>query len=178
MSHDHWVARGAIEDLTFMGPRASSAVPTLIRVMSEHPDSFIRFLAAESLGAIHSYPDIVIPSLTSALRDENDDVREGAAHALGLFGPLATSAVPELVAALREHRIYDPDAECLRMIDPEVATSFLKSREHIDNGLESADEPSRLAVGQVLVSPPRISATYCGCHPKAAFRTSLSPCLA
>ena len=135
MSHEQWVARGAIEDLTFMGPRASSAVPTLIRVMSEHPDSFIRFKAATSLGEIHSYPDIVIPALTTALRDENDDVREGAAHSLGQFGPLAKSAVAELVAALTEHRIYDPDAECLRMIDPEVATTFLKSREHVDDGL-------------------------------------------
>ena len=49
-----------------------------------------------------------MPNLSEALSDEDDFVREWAAHALGAIGPAAADAVPALTEALLD------DEPCVR----------------------------------------------------------------
>jgi hypothetical protein len=81
------------------GAKGKAAVPALVARLApelrEHAE-YLRRVAAESLGRIGAG---AVPALQAALADESDERRVGAAMALGLIGPKAKRAGPELEAA-------------------------------------------------------------------------------
>jgi HEAT repeat protein len=87
-----------------MGPKASAAVPALIKLVND-PNAEVRFSAVLALRYMGTEVVQAIPALSSALNDNaiglrrpgNDfQVREMAAQVLGRIGPDARMAVPGL----------------------------------------------------------------------------------
>jgi HEAT repeat protein len=56
----------------------------------------VRHKAAVTLESFGREAEAAVPNLIEALSDEDDFVREWAAHALGAIGPAAVDAVPAL----------------------------------------------------------------------------------
>ena len=79
-----------------------------------------RVIAARLLQQRKGDPAHVVPALTEALKDKEDDVRWSAAIGLGYFGDQARDAVPGLQAALedRDARVREAAAVALSRIDP------------------------------------------------------------
>jgi len=91
-------SQSAIEDaLAWIGPAAKPAIPLLLG-MATHANPRLKANALWALGEIHAEPELCVPVLIHALADADDWVRLCAAHALGMFGADAKSAVPSLSA--------------------------------------------------------------------------------
>src|SRR6266849_2410389 len=62
----------------------------------------------------------IVPALTDALKDKDEDVRWSAAIGLGYFGDQAKDAIPALQAAQhdRDARVREAAAVALSRIDP------------------------------------------------------------
>jgi len=114
-----------------LGTNALAAVPFLIRfVASEDEEDAV--YAAEMLGNLKIEPEIVVPSLTSALRYSNAPVeyamnakmnrQQMAAYALARFGRQATLAVPSLLKLAQDSEgyTYHLATNALGKIAPEV----------------------------------------------------------
>ncbi len=81
----------------------------------EHGNPELRMCAAKALVDVGP---LAVPSLTTALGDENAGVRERAAYALGAIGAEAKSAVPALAEALKDGqaRVRRRAADALRAV--------------------------------------------------------------
>jgi HEAT repeat protein len=80
------------EALGWIGPEAKPAIPLLLSAAT-NSNSKVRASALWTLGEIHAEPSLCVPELIGALADSDDWAQLSAAHALGLFGADAQSAV-------------------------------------------------------------------------------------
>jgi PBS lyase HEAT-like repeat-containing protein len=110
----------AASDLGDFGPSAKAAVPFLIQAL-QGPQVELHEAAIQSLGRIHSNPDVVLPLLVPCLT--NDDLNEDAAIALGNFGSVAREAFPKIVPLLKngDPHVRVAARTALKKIDPETA---------------------------------------------------------
>lgn len=93
------VRRATLDVLEAMGHGAASAIPTLVRALSDR-DRFVRWAAARALGKVRPrQPETVVPYLAALLGDADPDLRVTAAASLREYGKLARSALPALLAA-------------------------------------------------------------------------------
>jgi HEAT repeat protein len=81
------------------------AIPALITIFKEDPDSRVRSQALWALGCMRKSATAAIPTLVAALRDPQQQVRLNAAWALGRMEEAATPAIPTLTVILQK----DPD---------------------------------------------------------------------
>jgi HEAT repeat protein len=104
------------------GGDAKAAVHPLLEALKDR-SWHIRFTAAQTLGYIHSEPELVVPALMELLHDPVMDVHEAAADALGAFGADGRPAVTQLLGMLSESnaRVKVAASRALRAIDPEAA---------------------------------------------------------
>jgi HEAT repeat protein len=118
------VRKAAIEALGSIGPKAQAAIPALMNAL-EDPDEEVRGYVPLALADICGEK---IQALTDALGKDSPYLRRlGAITALGIIGPKASAAVPQIATAFRE-----PDKE-IRMraikalgdIEDEKAIPFL-----------------------------------------------------
>jgi HEAT repeat protein len=87
----------AIEDaFAWIGPPAKPAIPLLLRAAT-NSNSRVRANALWALGEIHTQPELCVPALIHALNDSDEWAVLSAAHALGMFGTDAQSAVGYLI---------------------------------------------------------------------------------
>lgn len=113
-----------IETLGFIGPRAKTAVPLILKSLEHNPEGIDAIMA---LGRIHAQPDASVPALAQCLKaSRRMEIRCVGAWSLGLFGRDARPAVPLLVEMLK-----DPDralekvaSEAIQQIDPETAAKL------------------------------------------------------
>ena len=105
------------------GPEGEAAVPALIDATRDK-DGWVRTQVAKSLARHGVGASEAVPAVAGLLRNENPNLRWGAAESLGAFGPAAVAAV----AALREARddpeeiVRDAAEKALRAIErPETA---------------------------------------------------------
>jgi HEAT repeat protein len=110
--------------LAAIGPPAGSAIPALIKGMT-NSSLAVRALSINALSRIHADPEIVVPALIKCLSDIDNDaeVDDEAAVALGSFGAAAKPAIPALIELLQHP---GPDLHywagiALSQIDPEAA---------------------------------------------------------
>jgi len=98
-------SQSAIEDaLAWIGPAAKPAIPLLLRG-GTNSNPKVRSNALWALGEIHAEPQLCVPELIHALSDSDDWARLSAAHALGMFGNDAQSAVPSLTELTNVPRV-------------------------------------------------------------------------
>ena len=140
-------ARSAIEDaFSWIGPDARPALPFLLRATT-NSNNRVRANALWALGEIHAEPDFCIPALLRGLKDGDSWAQTSAAHALGMFGPDASAAIPALAqvaqlsqfsaTAMSRSSFVQARFEALRAlrrIDPSAASGT--------NGNGSASETS------------------------------------
>lgn len=96
------------------------SIPVLLEALVDQ-EYGVQLAAQSALGRIPS----AIPALIEALDDPVADRRDGAANALGYFGPLAREAVPKLVVLLKEDDKFVrwSAINTLANIGPESATA-------------------------------------------------------
>src|SRR5262249_54718363 len=123
--------------------------------------TFLRSLAARSLGRIGAAHKDVVPALTAALEDKEVLVRAAAARALGQIGPKAKDAAPALLKIAKRKELFAGEAAgvALACVDPEntPATHELLTgygddqfRQRVLKALAPADDPLGV-IGLLLV---------------------------
>jgi hypothetical protein len=85
-----------------MGEQARRAVPVIVEALAYSGSGDA---AAEALGNLCFDPPLVIPALRHRVRDFQTPVAVASANALGKFGPKASWAAPDLMAALADSRL-------------------------------------------------------------------------
>jgi HEAT repeat protein len=138
----------ALEALQHLGP---AAVPTLAKGLASRDPSERAASAAALGGVLPASGDAVAP-LRAALKDDDFEVRRHAVFALGLLGPKASAAVPDLVRVLAEApepELRAQAALALGQIDPaaDAAQKVLKA------ALGDADAQVRRHSAQALNRP-------------------------
>ncbi len=90
----------AAADLAHLGAAARPALPVLRRALEDR-DFYVSLAAAQALGRLGKR-DEAIQAIKVRLRDVDVRVRCAAADALGDLGPVARSALPDLLEALAD----------------------------------------------------------------------------
>jgi HEAT repeat protein len=109
------------ERLASYGTNAAPAVPGLVNWL-ESKNGYNAEAAAFALGEIRVRPNIGVPALTWAVTNVDSACRYAAVDALGSFGPDARTAVPILVACLKDPWVASVTARSLGQIRCEAAT--------------------------------------------------------
>ncbi|HTU93994.1 MAG TPA: HEAT repeat domain-containing protein [Gemmataceae bacterium] len=116
------------------------AVPALIEALKDKREG-VALLAGEALGWVLPPPKQAVPALCAAVK--NDRAHAAVyAHALGLLGPPARSAAPELTELLTDAASRAEAAVALVRIDPQQAD---KAVPPLIKDLEAEDEKQRQA---------------------------------
>jgi HEAT repeat protein len=97
----------AADALGHVGPFAQEAMPALVEACKQ-TNAQVKIHVLGAIGQIRSHSEIALPALIQALRDK-DEAKDGsrvtvaqmAAGTLGLYGPQAKEAVPELLKVLK-----------------------------------------------------------------------------
>lgn len=96
-----WTAADqVVRSIGRIGPKASDAVPLLVKYMQTSPTSYGPSYAALALGKVHSAPNVAVPALIDALRNPRI-TRDSVARSLAAFGERAAPAVPVVIALLK-----------------------------------------------------------------------------
>jgi HEAT repeat protein len=106
-----------------IGPAASNAVPSILRVVTNSGPSVVLWNSLDALGQIHAEPEKVVPVLVKFLKDPDANIRRRAIMAIQGFGPDGKSAVQALVVSLTDQDEYARTnaMRALKAIDPEAA---------------------------------------------------------
>jgi hypothetical protein len=126
----------AINAVGKIGPEAREAIPALIETIRQTRNHDKRILLACNYALLAMGKEIV-PNMISLLKDDEWEMRRGAAWILGKLGPEAKDAVPALTEALSDSNpaVRTKAAEALKKIKGGNAES-------VDtNSGESASKP-------------------------------------
>jgi HEAT repeat protein len=119
-SKDPSKAENCIRTILLFGAEpAQAALPHLLAILRKHSisnpvDSSVRVNAAIAVGFILGNSKVeekhikeAVTVLTKMLRDDERIIRYRAAEALGLIGPDASSAIPELIYTTRDNKCFE-----------------------------------------------------------------------
>ncbi len=142
------VRRECLEALSNVQTGGEVAIPTLISSLRD-PDPVIQGRAALALAVIRDEPSLAIPALTELVAKTNAP-RNEAIIALGQYGPMATSAVPQLLDCLLagDSMTRSSARTALKRIGAETNAII----EAVTNALASADINLRLFAINTLAS--------------------------
>ncbi|MEW6303152.1 MAG: HEAT repeat domain-containing protein [Verrucomicrobiota bacterium] len=107
LSHPTYPTFGAYAALALgeIGPKASNAVPALVKVLQQTNTAMMdhqRAMSAYALGAIGQATPEVVTALANAWNDTDPTVRRYAAGAVDALGSAMAPAMPQLLAGLNE----------------------------------------------------------------------------
>jgi HEAT repeat protein len=107
----------AVNAVGKIGPEAREAIPALIETIRQTRNHDKRILLACNYALLAMGKEIV-PSMISLLKDDDWEMRRGAAWILGKVGPEAKDAVPALTEALNDSNpaVRTKAAEALKKI--------------------------------------------------------------
>jgi HEAT repeat protein len=105
----------AVAALARLGSAARASTGSLRQLLSRDPDWRVRAAAAKALGRIEG-PGAV-PDLIEALADDEQEVRNAAAEALGDIGPAAREALPKLRQCLQPLNGRESAYQAIRKIE-------------------------------------------------------------
>jgi len=148
-------SRSAIEDaLAWIGPAAKPAIPLLVRGTT-NANPRVRANALWALGEIHAEPEVCVRCLIQALNDSDDWARLSAAHALGMFGTDAKSAVPALTEMTNVSNIFNGGFVTTRLqVMAEARNALDKINSRIDEAHDE-DFPNYGIPGLDSLTSPR-----------------------
>ena len=110
--------------LRWAGTNGAPAVPILIGAL-QHTNQQLQEQVAQSLGGIHSHPELSIPALVPLLRSTNGFTRWHTLEALRLFkgSPIDPHTISELISCLQdgEEGVRKRATNALRSLAPEAA---------------------------------------------------------
>jgi HEAT repeat protein len=139
------VRLAAVRALADVGTKTEITVlpRSLLGAVTRDESADVRAAAASALGSFRSRTssEVKIPPLIEALRDRDRQVRFDAATALGRIGPVASPAIPSLVALLNDPIVVrsEPNRwESKQSLDPACAAAVTLGR--IANGTAAKDE--------------------------------------
>jgi HEAT repeat protein len=95
------VLYGALEALWMTEPEPTSAIPTVLPLLS-HANARVREEAAYALGSLAPIPASLLQPLVKALSDTDGTVRANAARAVGLSGALSEDVFSALAGLLQD----------------------------------------------------------------------------
>ncbi len=119
---DPQVRAVALKALQTVQPSPAATVPALVPLLKTRD----RLAATRALATYGAEAHDAVPALVPLLKDEESEVRWNAALTLGKIGPVAVSAVPDLVAALKtdaDPLVREHAAEALGDIGPSAASA-------------------------------------------------------
>jgi len=110
----------AINAIGEMGPTAKRAIPVLIETIRETRNRDKKMLLSCNYALLAMGKEIV-PYMITVLKDDNWEMRRGAAWILGKVGPAAKDAIPALTEALNDTNavVRKKAAESLKKIKGE-----------------------------------------------------------
>jgi HEAT repeat protein len=130
MKHpDPYVRCRALGLLSTLGPKAKGAADEIKEALTDE-DEFVCISAAEALSRVEERHDLAIPFLVHYLSktEKKDDSpttpAERAAEALGIIGPAAKEAVPELIKLLEKDEFGSEITEALGRIGPDAKAAI------------------------------------------------------
>lgn len=94
--------RAILDVLAWVRPSARPAMSVLFGAVT-NSDAQVRANALWALGEIHAEPELCVPKLIAGLNDSDAWARLSAAHALGMFGADATTAIAPLSELTNVH---------------------------------------------------------------------------
>jgi HEAT repeat protein len=106
------------------GTNINQAAPMLLKLCHD-PDPVVATQSVKALGRMTTDTELLVPSLTNALKHSNAVTRSEAAHSLGRLPGSKSTAIPALRAALTDpaERTRQEVTNVLRKIAPEVLTN-------------------------------------------------------
>ena len=112
-----------LESIPHLGTSARPVLPLLIHYLSDD-NGYDSASAARVLGRLRIEPDRVVPALVKALGSTDLSTREFSATALAEYGPLARSAIPDLMNILNgsDPTLQGIATRVLSAIDPPTLT--------------------------------------------------------
>jgi HEAT repeat protein len=96
--------------------RIEHSVDSLVKTLKEDKDPNMRYWAADSLGKFGREAQTAVPDLIAALKDENKNVRMGAAYALGEIGSMEAMSSLREVSKDSEKEVRDAATTALKRI--------------------------------------------------------------
>jgi HEAT repeat protein len=143
--------------LARLGPRASQAVPALVRVL-EAPEMRMgpaAHAAILALGQIGAGAEVVVPALVVCLGEPDIRLRQAAAAVLGAFGPAASLAVPPLARALwyPDDHAFSAVAEALGRIGSAATDAAPELVRGLDHGAAFVRAVAALNLSRVQPDP-------------------------
>ncbi len=155
-SKDPQVRERAVYTLGEMGPRASSSVSSLQKMMRTDGSPKVRAAAARALGKIKTRK--VVGILIQGMHDKNEMVREAAAWGLGHMKFLARKAINPMTQVL----LKEKSAKVQRAITLALSRMGSKGTASLLKGLKAKSPRARLysvkALGKKRVSKQVLSA--------------------
>lgn len=129
----------AIKAIGEIGPKAKQAIPQLVETIRETRNRDKRMLLACNHALLEMGREIV-PSMIFLLKDDEWEMRRGAAWILGKVGPDAKDAIPALTRALKDTNaaVRNKAAESLKKIRGEEN----KSEKPVSGDPASRGKPS------------------------------------
>jgi HEAT repeat protein len=118
------VRKAAAEELTNLGPAASSAAPEIAKLLEDKEES-VRLQAVEAIGGMAPLSKEALPGLLTLAKEDTPAVRKRALWTLGRFGPYARPAIPLLVATAqsKDEDLAVPAIAALGNIGPDAASA-------------------------------------------------------
>jgi len=111
-----------------IGPTARAAVPALVKILAEAPESWIRSHAAQAIGAIGASDRATVTALVHALSGDDPDLRHVRYEAAGALIRVNRAlgkekGLPILVKGLKTEDPLEREAVCWTLIEaaPELA---------------------------------------------------------
>ncbi|WP_139228492.1 HEAT repeat domain-containing protein [Planctomicrobium piriforme] len=147
----------ALRALALLGTAAADATTAVAGIINDQNEPFfVQATALETLGCIGKDRPETLPVLLAALQSDqqrpvngNNELRMAAAEAMGLLGPAAAAAIPELIRALHSDwgLLQRAAAESLGRIGPQAE---LAAPNLADVVLFSTAEEAREAAAEAL----------------------------
>ncbi|QDU88012.1 HEAT repeat protein [Pirellulimonas nuda] len=141
----------AVMVLTQLGPKASGAVPALVKALADS-NAATKAQIHLALAEIGPAAAPATEALAKSVADKDEFVRRSAIFALRKIGPAAKAAQPALTAGLGNKDPFDAAAAAwaLAAISPGDAQVAEKGVPHLIAGLKSENELARLECAEAL----------------------------
>ncbi len=178
---DDQVWQRATMTLANIGPKATFAIPELIKQMGGERHRYAEQRSVRSAFALASIGEAARPALQQALQDDDEHRRWGAAHALGLMGNPSPKCVEGVMALLGDdEESVRREAEGTAVAFGEASVSSLRAMLESDSStvrmgaanalrrMPSVAAPAMEAVRQALLRETDISAKMALLHSAAA----------